>query len=964
MNLEIAIPQFGRQDHLFVLLEQLDHAITELPNPDQVVVRVMNDEPDAEADIKAKLAETRNPSRFRLTTNPSRLGLSENLVAALTAGESDYVWIMGNDDKLSDTGIVEKVMCELNLSGPDLVVLGKQRVDENGQPMFLKSDCELETSESTFWEFCKSYGWLSSLGFISTVVMKRSEILEQIAKETVDTLYPLLFGITAAHSTSKVLARGDLKILQRTLSPATKLEEAQPGAREANFFGPERDKLYFGIEFMGGLDLLSRNQSLDYDSLPQVIEPIFGDGLIDLIIKNCEIAARSGIGLPDFRSISWLRVVRLAPASQKRLERLLEEARTKIIQTKKLSFSVVTPCKGTEFLDQCVQSVQDQDLSLISEHIVMDAGDFSETKKILANKPTITHVKSDDSGQSEALNNGFRKATGDILCWLNADDYFQHESVFEEVEAIFRANPGTDVLFGQAEYVGSDSKFLRKTFVHGSEQELVSSFLRGCGIAQPSTFFRRDVFERFGPLLEGLHYSMDYEFWIRLAFRGVEFRRSKSVWSAMRHHPDAKTVRDRKESYLEVLDVMRMHYGWVPWFWVSQLAEHSVRGTDGIITMPELMTKIEAEEVSRLSAALNLKLNGSNYRAMRRADFLATRSDWLERRTTPFSDIWIALSSWVTTPVSFRSRLASAATSKPSSRLPRGVAREVESQISLVEANLHGSLGKNSRGAECGSAARRGPGYQSQEINGLLLSIPANERRAMKRDFHEMVASERVRNSERICVIAGNGPSLNLINWEQLDWSQSDIIASNNAFLKPELTSRARYFTIVNRHVAEQSDFEVAQLEGPTKIFPWWLSHALPPNGRNYYCEAVGKAEFSLDIVKNISWRHTVSFFNMQLAAGLGFKRIVLIGMDHHYVQSHTAREGDMTHQQSADLNHFSTRYFQNKSWQAASTEKMEEMYVLARSAFETLDIECVNSTEGGRLEVFPRVPLERALGM
>ena len=95
----------------------------------------------------------------------------------------------------------------------------------------------------------------------------------------------------------------------------------------------------------------------------------------------------------------------------------------------------------------------------------------------------------------------------------------------------------------------------------------------------------------------------------------------------------------------------------------------------------------------------------------------------------------------------------------------------------------------------------------------------------------------------------------------------------------------ATYYTVVNYLVAEQSAARINRLEGVHKVLPYWLAYCLNPGPNTRFVDAVGHAEFSRDMFKNMSWRHTVTFFNMHLAYGLGYRRVVMIGFDHNYSQ-------------------------------------------------------------------------------
>jgi hypothetical protein len=228
------------------------------------------------------------------------------------------------------------------------------------------------------------------------------------------------------------------------------------------------------------------------------------------------------------------------------------------------------------------------------------------------------------------------------------------------------------------------------------------------------------------------------------------------------------------------------------------------------------------------------------------------------------------------------------------------------------------------------------------------------------RKSHAFLRGEILSRQKDTCIIAGNGPSLAETPWHLLEGQ--DVIISNNSFLKTELVRTAKYYTVVNYLVAEQSLQHINLLEGPSKVIPYWLSYCINEGPNTYFVDSIGHPEFCVDIFKNMSWRHTVSFFNMHLAYGLGYRRAILIGFDHSYQQEAGVKESDVILSDQKDVNHFDPSYFQGKKWQAADVEKMERMYRLAKSAFEADGREIVNATQGGRLELFRRASLEACL--
>ena len=183
-------------------------------------------------------------------------------------------------------------------------------------------------------------------------------------------------------------------------------------------------------------------------------------------------------------------------------------------------------------------------------------------------------------------------------------------------------------------------------------------------------------------------------------------------------------------------------------------------------------------------------------------------------------------------------------------------------------------------------------------------------------------------------------------------------VPSNNAFLHPKLKEYGDIYTCVNYLVAKESATQI-NLLNKIKVLPFWLSSYISPVTGTFWVEAKGFPEFSTDIRKNISWRHTVTFYNLQLAVGLGYSKIVLIGVDNSYKQPASVQEGQIIIDSNNDQNHFSPKYFNGKEWQAADTDKMADMYSLVKIATNNLGIKVVDCTVDGKLQVFPKSDLE-----
>jgi glycosyltransferase involved in cell wall biosynthesis len=209
--------------------------------------------------------------------------------------------------------------------------------------------------------------------------------------------------------------------------------------------------------------------------------------------------------------------------------------------------SVVTPSFNQGyFIREALESVRLQNYENY-EHLVIDGASTDGTVGLLrglaaaGDRVNISWISETDTGQSEALNKGFRQAKGEIIGWLNSDDRYLPGS-FERIVAAFEENPLVDIIYG--DYLMMDE--LGKPLQIRREIEFnafVLLYHRVLYIPTTSTFFRRRIFEEGNWLDEELHYAMDLEFFIRLAARGYRFRHIPELIAEFRLQPNSKSCR-------------------------------------------------------------------------------------------------------------------------------------------------------------------------------------------------------------------------------------------------------------------------------------------------------------------------------------------------------------------------------------------------------------------------------------
>jgi glycosyltransferase involved in cell wall biosynthesis len=207
--------------------------------------------------------------------------------------------------------------------------------------------------------------------------------------------------------------------------------------------------------------------------------------------------------------------------------------------------SIVTPSYNQgQFLAECLESVQSQGGTAV-EHIVIDGQSSDGTVDLLrrySDKPEYGHlawVSEPDGGQSDALNKGFRRATGDIVGWLNSDDRYR-PGCFKSVIHSFNANPAVDILYGDYTWIDESGRLLQVRREMEFSQ-FVLSFHRILYIPTTATFFRRRVFDEGNFIDVQYRYAMDYEYFLRLSQRGYRFKHIPGLLADFRWHPDSKS---------------------------------------------------------------------------------------------------------------------------------------------------------------------------------------------------------------------------------------------------------------------------------------------------------------------------------------------------------------------------------------------------------------------------------------
>jgi glycosyltransferase involved in cell wall biosynthesis len=218
-----------------------------------------------------------------------------------------------------------------------------------------------------------------------------------------------------------------------------------------------------------------------------------------------------------------------------------------------MKVSIVTPSfNQLDFLRQTAASVLGQHGEFDLEWIIVDGGSTDGTVDYLKSitDGRVQWMSERDAGQSDAVNKGFKLIRGDVVGWINSDDLYVPGAIDAVVKA-FSASPAARWAVGRYEIVNDQGVAIRPGIVRYKEKQLrhytYRGLLRENFIPQPAVFWRRNFGQEIGLLDKSLHYTMDYDFWLRMGWH-FDPLFIDQVLAQFRVHESSKTgVINRKQ---------------------------------------------------------------------------------------------------------------------------------------------------------------------------------------------------------------------------------------------------------------------------------------------------------------------------------------------------------------------------------------------------------------------------------
>lgn len=233
--------------------------------------------------------------------------------------------------------------------------------------------------------------------------------------------------------------------------------------------------------------------------------------------------------------------------------------------TKIPKISIITPSFNQDkYIEETILSVINQDYANI-EYIIIDGASTDKSVEIIKKyeKSIYFWVSEKDSGQSEAINKGFTRATGDIISWLNSDDILL-PGALTKVADYFNNHKEVDIITGHLVLINQFSNIYSSYFTIAQKKSYAANGVYYT--SQPSTFWRAEVLKKTGLLNEEFHFQMDKEFLIRVLINGFKFGHINKMLAGFRMHQtskssEVKTSNIRKRDIQAIFDLYGAGFG-------------------------------------------------------------------------------------------------------------------------------------------------------------------------------------------------------------------------------------------------------------------------------------------------------------------------------------------------------------------------------------------------------------------
>lgn len=212
--------------------------------------------------------------------------------------------------------------------------------------------------------------------------------------------------------------------------------------------------------------------------------------------------------------------------------------------------TVVTPSYNqAQFLERTLTSVLSQGYPDL-EYFVLDGGSTDGSVEIVKRyADRLAYWRSArDGGQAAALREGFARATGEVLCWINSDDTLE-PGALALVGKMFSDHPEVDLVYGGLRSIDEND---RRLFTQWAAIDLGTLVYESAFTSQPSSFWRRAIYQKAGGVDGSYRFAMDYDLLLRMLIAGARPLKIRPVLANYRIHPATKSSNLQEVSAEEV----------------------------------------------------------------------------------------------------------------------------------------------------------------------------------------------------------------------------------------------------------------------------------------------------------------------------------------------------------------------------------------------------------------------------
>lgn len=231
-----------------------------------------------------------------------------------------------------------------------------------------------------------------------------------------------------------------------------------------------------------------------------------------------------------------------------------------------MRISILTPSYNQgKFIEKTITSVMNQNWQDV-EHIIIDGGSTDNTIDILKRYPNLRWISEPDEGQADALNKGLEIATGEIIGWINSDDFYK-ENIFNDIIKEFK-HSDVNWVIGNITLIYPEARIIKKI---KSLRITHQTLLKNPDIVkQQATFFRKDALAKVGGWNKKYYMAMDYDLWIRLS-KKYKSKMIDREWAFFTHHEDQKsTAKNILTQLNDIKDILRKEH--VSWANINKVA--------------------------------------------------------------------------------------------------------------------------------------------------------------------------------------------------------------------------------------------------------------------------------------------------------------------------------------------------------------------------------------------------------